>query len=69
MELWTIIVLIVLAGIAGVSIYNIISLIRKINHNPQYMFDLLVGVLVFSSAAIVSLYLAFKIILFGAWWL
>lgn len=46
MTLWVIITVVIMVGIMGLSVYNIWSLIRKLKHNPNNAFDLLVGILV-----------------------
>lgn len=69
MELWTIIVLIVLAVMAGLCVYNVIRLTKKIKYNPQKLFDLLVGILVFGVATIILIYFFIDILINGGWWL
>ena len=46
---WTVIVLISIVGVIGLSIYNVRSLIRKWKANPGKWIDLLFGILVWGA--------------------
>ena len=46
MTLWEIIIVVTMFGVIGLGTYNIWSLIRKMKHNPNNVFDLLIGVFV-----------------------
>ena len=50
--MWSIITGLVLVIIIIMAFYNIRSLIRKMKHNPSKKIDLIIGILVFGTAAV-----------------
>jgi hypothetical protein len=57
MTSWSVIVLISLVGVIGLSIYNIRSLIRKWKNNPGSWVDLLMGILIWGAGIAALVYI------------